>query len=52
MAVTLVVVNNFDVSRIAVEPAKTDPVLVIDPDTVLPESITLQHLESVARRCP
>lgn len=52
MTFTSVVVNNFNVSRIAIRPAETDPVLIVDPDAVLPESITLQHLETVAWRRP
>jgi hypothetical protein len=51
MMVTSVVVNDFNVTRIAVGPAETDPVLVIDPDAVLTESITLQHLQPISGWC-
>ena len=52
MTDTSVIVNDFDVALFAVRPPETDPVLVIDPDAVLTESITLQHLQSITRRRP
>ncbi len=41
------VVGDFDVVGMAILPAKTDPVLVIDPDTVLSRSISSQSLQAV-----
>lgn len=52
MTDTSVIVNDFDVALFAVRPPETDPVLVIDPDAVLTESIALQHLQSITRRRP
>jgi hypothetical protein len=50
MAFTSVVVNDFNVPRVTIGPAKTDPVLVVDPDAVLAKSVALQHFQSVAWR--
>ena len=46
----LVVVNDLDFVGITIVPAKADPPLIIDPDTVLPGAIALELLEPVARR--
>jgi len=46
------IVKNLCVSDAAVRPSKTDPVLSVDPDTVLPPSIPLQRLQMVAGRNP
>ena len=44
------VVNDLDVMRVAILPAKADPPLIVDPDTVLSSAIALELLEPVARR--
>jgi hypothetical protein len=44
------VVSNLDIVRVAVAPGETDGPLVVDADAVLPETIALQLLESIARR--
>ena len=44
------VVNDLDLVRIAVLPAKADPPLIVDTDTVLSDPIALELLEPVARR--
>jgi len=44
----LMVVNNLYVFRCAFPPAKTDPPLVVDPDAVLPLSVTGQRFKSVS----
>ena len=46
----LVVINDFDIMRIALLPSKTDPPLIVDANAVLPHSITGELLESVTRR--
>jgi hypothetical protein len=46
------VVNDFYIARIAIRPAETDPVLVVDPDAELTESIALQHFQAVPRWSP
>jgi hypothetical protein len=45
-----VVVHDLDVLRFAVLPHETDPILVIDPDAVLPPPITAEGLEVVTRK--
>jgi hypothetical protein len=45
-----VVVHNLYVLRFAVLPHKADPILVIDPDAVLPPPITAKGLEVIARK--
>jgi hypothetical protein len=52
MSVASVIVNDFNVALFALRPSETDPVLVIDADAVLTESITLEHLQSIPRRRP
>ena len=44
------VVHDLDLQRIAVLPHETDPILVIDPDAVLPPPITAKGLEVIARK--
>jgi hypothetical protein len=44
------VVDNLCLSDPTLRPSKTDPVLLVDPDTVLPFSIPLQSLQMVAGR--
>jgi hypothetical protein len=46
------IVHNLCVSDAALRPSKTDPVLSVDPDTVLPRSVFFQRLKMVARRDP
>jgi hypothetical protein len=46
------IVNNLCVSDAALRPSKTDPVLSVDPDTVLALSILFQRLQMVAGRDP
>ncbi len=41
------VVRDLDVERVAVFPAKTHPVLIVDADAVLSQSISFQCLETV-----
>jgi hypothetical protein len=40
MALSLMVVNNIDVVRVAVDPTKADPPLCIDPNSVLASPIS------------
>ena len=42
------VVHDLDVLGVAVRPAKADPPLIVDPDTVLSGAIAFELLESVA----
>jgi len=44
------VISNLDIEGIAVLPAETNPVLVIDSDAVLSGTISLQGLQTVRRR--
>jgi len=44
------VVDNLCVSDPTLRPSKTDPVLLVDPDTVPPFSVPLQCLQMVAGR--
>ena len=46
------IVHNLCVSDAALRPSKTDPVLSVDPDTVLARSVFLQRFEVVAGRDP
>lgn len=46
------IVDNLDLVGMAVLPHETDPPLVIDPDAMLPLSVTSQCLESIAWRHP
>ena len=41
------VVNDLDVLSVSVRPAKADPPLIVDPDTVLSRAIDLELLEPV-----
>jgi hypothetical protein len=47
-----VVVFDPDMLRTRVGPSKTDTVLIVDADAVLAFAISLQGLESIARRIP
>jgi len=44
------VVHYLDISRAIGCPDEANPELPIEPDTMLPTSISLEHLEMVARR--
>jgi hypothetical protein len=47
-----VVVDNFNVFRVAVDPAEADPELIIDADAPLAAPIVLEGFQLVARRNP
>ena len=42
------IVRNLDVERIAIDPVKADPPLLVDPDAVLPLAITAKLFEPIA----
>jgi hypothetical protein len=44
-----VVVGNFNIERVAAFPTKANPVLIVDANTVLPCTISLQRLQTVCR---
>ena len=46
------VVNDFDFGGPCLGPLEADPVLVVDPDAVLPLPVYLQRLEPIPRRHP
>jgi hypothetical protein len=46
------VVHHVYLLRLAVLPDETDPILVVDPDAVLPLSISGKSLETIAGKCP
>ena len=46
----LMIIDDFDVIRLAVAPDKTQPPLIVNADAVLAEPITLQRLQVIARR--
>jgi hypothetical protein len=48
----LVIVDNFNVPGIPINPAETNPPLAVDADAVLAHSIAPKHLKCVARRRP
>ena len=43
-------IYNLNVVRIFALPPKTNPILVVDPDAVLPGAVGLQPLQPVSRR--
>src|SRR5690606_17714597 len=45
-----VIVDDLHIGRPRIAPAEADPVLVVDPDTVLPAPVALERLEPIARR--
>src|SRR5437879_3102307 len=49
MVVSSVVVHNLYVVSLSAVPAKTDAVLIVDPDAVLSDPVSLQAFELVAR---
>ena len=46
------VVHNLNIDRTKIRPRKADAELIIDPDAMLPLSITAQLLQTVPRRRP
>jgi hypothetical protein len=44
-----VVVHHFDLVSVAVLPDEADPILIVDPDAVLPTPISTESLEVIAR---
>jgi hypothetical protein len=46
----LVVVRDFDFVGMIVTPTKADPILVVDPDAVLPFPVSTQPFETVPWR--
>jgi hypothetical protein len=46
----LVIVNDLDVEGVRSDPAKADPPLIVDADTVLTETICGELLQTVRRR--
>jgi hypothetical protein len=48
----LVVVDNLDIERVAVAPHKANPVLIVNPDTVLPRTLSAKRLQPVPGRHP
>jgi hypothetical protein len=46
------IVNYFHVFRSCISPPKDDPPLIIDTDRMLTSQITLERLQSIARRDP
>jgi hypothetical protein len=45
-----VVVHHLDLLRVAVLPDEADPILVVDPDAVLPLPIAGKSLKVIARK--
>jgi hypothetical protein len=46
------VVGDLDIAGRSIRPPETDPPLIIDPDTVLPDTIALQSFQAVSGRYP
>jgi len=46
------IVDDFDIMGASSLPYKTDPILVVDPDTVHSLTFTSQRLQSITRRNP
>ena len=46
------VVDDLDIVRVALRPAKADAPLIVDPDAVLPRTVATQLLEPVTGRNP
>lgn len=44
------IINDFDVMSLTLDPAKADAPLVIDPNRVLSQAIAAQCLQAIARR--
>ena len=48
--IILVIIDYFYIIRARFRPAKTKPVLIVDPDAVLASTIALEGLQPIARR--
>jgi hypothetical protein len=48
-AVSLVVIDNFNISGAGLRPYKADPPLIVNPDAALADSVALQLFQPVAR---
>jgi hypothetical protein len=46
-----VIVDDFDIDGMGLDPSRADSPLVVDPNTVLPRAIARKGLETVARNC-
>jgi hypothetical protein len=46
------VIDDLDRFGGALSPDETNPLLIVDPDAVLPCAIAFERLEAIARRCP
>jgi hypothetical protein len=46
------IVCDLHIGGVVIAPNKTDPVLIINPNTVLPSPVTAQFLEPVTGRTP
>jgi hypothetical protein len=44
------VIDNFNIKNITVQPAKTNTPLIVDANAVLSRSVTRQGFKSIARR--
>jgi len=49
MGSTSVVVDDLNVTRIRINPPETDPPLVIDPNAMLPLSVTGESFQAISR---
>src|SRR5665213_1739122 len=47
-----VIVDDFDVVRLRIQPDKADPVLIVDPNAVLTLSASLQCFKMISGRLP
>ena len=45
----LVIIDNLDIKRVLTIPSETNPILIIDPNTVLTFAISLQGLKPISR---
>jgi hypothetical protein len=43
-----VVIGNFNIEGVSIGPAEADPVLIVDPDAVLPFAVAFQNFELMA----
>jgi hypothetical protein len=50
LAVRLVIIRDLDFVRPVNLPDETDAVLIVDPDAVLSDAVTLERLQPIARR--
>ena len=49
MPAILMIVNNLDVKRLIIDPAKAETPLIINADAVLPRTIPAQELKTISR---